>query len=97
MLCLLFTLTNLTSIEKAVDLPGFSTIAREPACVWSTSIDLLKVVAVELLPNLRGLVLGSIEADFCKEILNTCWNGGLKALDEIYQIYMRPLGEKNRD
>ena len=36
-----------------------------------------------LLAYFERLVLGCVEADFCKEVLNT----RLKALDEIYKIY----------
>ena len=50
--------------------------------------------AIELssyrLVNFQGLVLGCIEADVSRKY-------SLEALDEIYQIYMRPLGEKNRN
>ena len=35
-------------------------------------------------PNFEGLVLGCIDAGFCKYILDTRW----KAFDEIYKIYM---------
>ena len=40
-----------------------------------------------LLAKFQGLNIGCIEANVCKKIvLKTRW----KALDEIYQIYMRP-------
>ena len=35
-------------------------------------------------PNNERLVLGCIEAEFCKQIVNTRW----EALDEIYKIYV---------
>ena len=59
-------------------------------CVWSNSIHL----TVGILANFRGIVLGCIEAIFASKlsIVKTRW----KTLDEIYQICMRPLREKNR-
>ena len=48
-------------------------------------------LTVYLLTNVERLVLGCNRSRFLH--VNSCW----KALDEIYQIYMRPLGEKNRD
>ena len=49
--------------------------------------------------NFQGLALACVEAIFCKEMqVHTPW----KALDKIYQIYIRPLvhmrllGEENR-
>ena len=38
----------------------------------------------ELSANFERLVLGCIDANFCKKILNSFW----KALDEIYNIYI---------
>ena len=48
-------------------------------------------LSVYLLTNVERFVLGCNRSRFLH--VNFCW----KALDEIYQIYMRPLGEKNRD
>ena len=50
-------------------------------------------IRLQVVGNFDKPVLGCIDTDFCKQILNTRWN----ALDEIYKIYIyASLGEKNR-
>ena len=70
--------------------PARLRISPASGCGRSVKIKYLKLWRFIHFRNCIGLVLGCIEADVCKWILNTRW----KALDEIYQIYMRLLGEK---